>query len=227
MAGPLRADVRKLGEALKGAGIDTRFWSSYGTVGVVGDDGVFDPTSSKAIHIAPDGVWVDVLLQPLQIPVTCRIQLGVGGVAHILAPVRPGSEVLVHLPDGNLMNAPVVAAILNNQGQKIPVGADGKPIFRNDRLFIQCGDDQPVEVHAKKIQFGSQEANENFVLGQKYKTEITKIANALVADVRGSPVGPIAPSPGLIQACNMFIAQLDSQLSTFIFGQFQPPTSGT
>lgn len=227
MSGPLRADVRRLSEALRSDGIDPRHWSSHATVGTTGDDGTFDPGDGKAIHIAPDGVWLDVLLEPRLIPLTVRLALGAGVHAHIQAPVRPGDRVLVLIPDGNYANAPTAVAILNSEGQKIPLGSDGKPVFQNDRLLIQCGGGMPVQVLGAKIVQGDFDANENMVLGQQFKSEATAFANAVIADVRPSPVGPIAPSADLVSKAQLYIQNLDNQLSDFIFGQKSPPSSGT
>lgn len=143
-------DVRRLAEAVKSSGIDTRYWSSHGTVGTTGDDGTFNPNDDLAVHIAADSVWADVLLEPLGQPVTCRVALGVGGKeAVIQAPIHPGDEVLVVIPGGDFTNPPTIVAILNNLGDKIPISSsDSKPIFKNDRLLI-LAKSVPVEVRSE------------------------------------------------------------------------------
>ncbi len=143
------ADMRLFAEALKSMDIDLRHWSSYGTVGTVGEDGDFDPNDEEAVHIAPDGVWVDVLLQPLLIPIPARVQLGVGGSkVSLQVPIEPGDEVLVIMPDGVFANGPVVTAILNSQSAKIPLGGDNKPIFQNDRVLL-FSEDVPIDLRTK------------------------------------------------------------------------------
>lgn len=219
-------DLRKLAEGLKGADIDIRHWVSVGIVGYTEDDGTQNVTDDNCIVVAPDGVWCDVVLWPSKVPVTARVQFGVGGAAHIQAPIHAGDEVAVLIPDGDMMATPVIVAILNSQYDKLPLDAGLAPVFKNDRLLIQCGEGLPVEVHAAKIQFGDEEAAENFVLGQKYKTEANKIMDAIINDFRPSPVGPIGPSPAMIQAAQQFKANVDAQLSDFIFGQKAPPTHG-
>lgn len=219
-------DLRKIGDSLRMAGgLDIRHWVSLGTVGTVDDSGVFDPTDTRAVVIAPDGVYVDVLLMPCMLPVTCRVQFGVGGAAHIQAPIHPGDEVVAVLPDGDAMTAPIVVAVLSSMSAKAPMWTDRKPIARNDRLLVHMGKGQPIEIHAAKVQLGDQTANEPVPLGNTYSTEITVLVDALAADDRPSPLGPIKPSPGLLQAITAFKANLPTQLSDFVFTQKLPPTT--
>jgi hypothetical protein len=220
-------DFRKIGAAISQAGIDPRYWCSHATVCVTNDNGECDFNDLGAIVCAPDGIWVDIILQPLLIPLTARLQLGPASTAHIQAPIQPGDEVLVVFPDGTFMQPPTIVAILNNQGVKIPLGTDKKPVFKNDRLLVQCGKNLPIEVHAHKIQFGDSGAKSPYVLGDVYKSEITLLLNALKLDVRPSPVGPIFPSDQLTKAIDRFLQNLNNQLSDFIFGQKSPPTFGT
>lgn len=216
-------DVRRVAEAIKGAGIDTRHWCSYGTVGTVDDTGEPDYTAANAVIIAPDGVWADVVLQPLGLPVTARVQLGAGGQrSSFQVPIYPGDEVLVHIPDGDFGNPPTITAILNNQGDRVPRAA-GVPIAKNDRVFLWAKD-VPVEINAIKIQLGDETSAEPMVLGDKYKAEITTLLDALKLDIRPSPVGPIAPSSSLLAAVDVFEASLPDQLSDFIFGKKAVPT---
>lgn len=130
-------DTQRLGEAIKGPGLDTRHWVSYGRVAVVGEDGEPDFTDPHAVHIEPAGVTVDVLLMPALVPATCRYSGLQGGPAcTVLSPIHPGDEVLVVLPDGEAANVPVIVAILTSDHSPLPVDQDGKPFFRNDRLSI-------------------------------------------------------------------------------------------
>jgi hypothetical protein len=138
-------DMRRMSEALKGPGIDTRHWVSYGTVAVVGD-GEPDFADPHAVNVSPSGVLVDVLLMPSGIPVTCRYAgIQGGGACTILAPIRPGDEVLVVIPDGEVRAVPVIVAILNAAHTKLPGETDRKPVFRNDRLSVYATD-VPIEI---------------------------------------------------------------------------------
>jgi hypothetical protein len=139
-------DTARIAEAVKAKGIDLRFWSSHGTVGTVGEDGVFDPTDPHAVIVAPEGLLCDVLLEPLNLPITARYA-GMGGRSCVvMAPIRPGDEVLVVIPDGDLANHLAIVAVLNNDEHRIPIDpTDRKPVFRNDRLSIYAVD-VPIEV---------------------------------------------------------------------------------
>lgn len=216
---PTRRDIdhRRVAESLKGPGIDTRFWCSHATVGTMDDQGKFDPTDKRSIIVAPDGVWVDVRLEPSGIPVTARVQLGVGGQAHILAPINPGDEVLVHIPSGNPSNPPTVAAILNNQRFKIPIGKDKKPIFKNDRVLIHVKDKLPIELNAVKIQLGDETAAEPLVLGNQWKELTEKILQQLAIHVHPTAVGPSGPSVEMQQLNTEEKPKLPDRLSDVAF----------
>jgi len=135
-------DLSRFRDAVK----DTRHWVSYGVVGTVNDAGDVDDTDQNAILIAPGGVMVDVVLYPSEEPVTCRYAGISGGPSvTILAPIHPGDEVLVALPDGELGLPPAIVAILNSRAVPLPLEQDGKPVFRNDRLSV-FAQDVPVEV---------------------------------------------------------------------------------
>lgn len=143
------ADVKRLAEALKSAGIDPRHWCSYGTVAVVNDAGVPNVTDPHAIWIGPEGVEVDVLLEPLRIPVTAHYGGIMGGCsATIISPIKPGDQVLVILPEGDLMGPPVISCILHSASCPVPMGPDQKPLFKNDRVMV-FSEDTPIEIRTK------------------------------------------------------------------------------
>jgi len=220
----LGLDWRKVGEGLKASGMDLRHWCSYGTVGVVGDDGKFDPTDMHAVLVAPDGVWVDVRLEPTLIPVTARVQLGVGGTAHIMAPIYAGDEVLVVIPDGDLMNPPVVVAILNSQGAKVPVGKDRKPVFKNDRLLLQVKAGMPVELNGSRINVGDETCTEPWVLGLLWKDYEKRKLQKHAVHVHPSAMGPTGPSQELVQQQTEEDPKLDDILSDVAFSQKKKTT---
>lgn len=133
-------DVAKLRESIKGAGIDTRYWCSYGTVATVGDDGQENFTNPHAVHVAPDGVYCDVVLQPSLMAVTCRYPgMAGGGGIQVISPVHPGDEVLVVLPDGVPSGPPVIVTVLHSQYSQVPLGTDRKPLAQNDRVLVYAG----------------------------------------------------------------------------------------
>ena len=124
-------DVQRLAKALASEGIDTRFWVSAGTVGVLEDDGTFK-TDRDAIFADRKGAVVDVRLEPKGVFVTARWSgLGCGRFGCILIPITPGDEVAVMFPNGKLNSASLsIVAMLSNETAKIP--AD----WNNDRVLF-------------------------------------------------------------------------------------------
>ena len=128
-------DAMALGEATARPGNDLRYWVSYGTVGVAGDDGKLDTKNPNAVWIGPEGVECDVRLEPLCIHVNCQYAGISAGDVTIYPPIKPGDRVLVNLPEG-FAHLPVIVAILHSGSQKQPLGPDRKPIFDNNRLLV-------------------------------------------------------------------------------------------
>jgi hypothetical protein len=212
-----------MSEALKAPGIDPRHWVSYGTVCAIDDAGKPDFADPGCIYIGPEGVEVDVLLEPLGLPVTAHYY-GVQGGCEVsfFTPIRPGDRVVVILPDGEPTLPPVIVAILHSNYCRVPLGTDNKPVFKNDRVLV-WSQTVPVEVNAPIVRTGDETSDEPAVLGNVYSSEITTLLDALKFDNRPSPVGPIAPSPSLVAAIEAFKAALPTQLSDFIFGKKTPP----
>lgn len=143
-------DAQKLAATVAGPGIDTRMWVSYATVGVLDDHGNLDVTDKRAVYIGPEGVEVDVMLDPSRVPVTCKYNGIQGGCsATVLTPIHPGDRVLVHLPGGDANQMPVIASILHSASCKQPLGPDRKPIFQNDRLMVWADEDLPIDIRNK------------------------------------------------------------------------------
>ena len=128
-------DATALAEATARPGNDLRYWVSYGTVGVAGDDGKLDTKNPNAVWIGPEGVECDVRLEPLMIHVCCQYAGISAGDVTIYPPINPGDRVLVNLPEG-FAHLPVIVAILHSASQKQPLGPDRKPIFDNKRLLV-------------------------------------------------------------------------------------------
>ena len=141
--------MRRLSKGLAQPGMDDRYWVSYGTVGVMSEDGEFDPTDPHAIYNGPEGVEVEVLLEPLGIPCVC-VYAGIygGRKCTIFAPIKAGDRVLVGLPGGDPSAVPVIIAVLHNAEDVVPLGEDRKPVFRNDRLFVWI-QDGPIDIRTK------------------------------------------------------------------------------
>lgn len=182
-------DTRRLSEALKSQDIDLRHWVSYGTVGTIDRAGEFDPTDSRAIYNGPEGVEVDVLLEPLGLPALCKYPGMHGGPNVIIAaPIKPGDLVLVGLPDGGALLPPVILAVLNSATRRVPLDANRKPVFKNDRVIIHSN--VPVEVHADKIRLGSDTSAEQLVLGTTFKAWMEDFFAALSRLTVPTAMGP-------------------------------------
>ena len=138
-------DVQKIARSLRGPGNDTRAWFSAGTVGVFSDRGEWlteGEAARDAIAVERDGAVVDVRLEPSGEFVTARYHgVQAGRWAVILAPIAPGDEVLVAIPDGDLNSAAIaIVGVAANRTALIP--AD----WNNDRLLI---DGLAVPVHIR------------------------------------------------------------------------------
>lgn len=129
-------DVKRLSRALASQGVDLRHWVSYGTVAsVAGDDGKANYEDPNAIVITPAGVEIDVILEPSGYPVTCKYGMQAGRV-YWGSPVRPGDQVLVSLPEGDVSMVPVAVKIVSGSSDPMPTEQDGTPVFKNDRALI-------------------------------------------------------------------------------------------
>ena len=126
-------DVSALREGIASPGMDTRYWCSRGTVGTIDDQGEFHPDDPHAIWIGPEGVECDVKLEPLEQMVTALWSKGDAESSDI-SPIRPGDQVLVECPGGDLMT-PVITHILHSRSAKQPMAA-GVPIFDNKRRLV-------------------------------------------------------------------------------------------
>jgi len=128
-------DSENFRKAARSVGADLRYWCSNGTVATVDTEtGEFNPNDKAAVWNASDGVDVDVKLEPLMIPVTCRYAGIQAGDVTILAPIRPGDIVKCDFPDGDLTGG-IITNILHSRSNRQPTDS-GKPIFGNDRLLI-------------------------------------------------------------------------------------------
>ena len=142
----IRRDIsaKLLGQAVAAPGLDQRYWCSLGTVCTVDPEtGKKDPTDSLAIYNDSAGVDVDVELEPLGQPVTCKYAGVQAGEVTVCAPIRPGDIVLVECPDGDLYT-PVITKILHSRSHRQPTD-QGRPIFDNNRLLIHAAS-VPIDI---------------------------------------------------------------------------------
>lgn len=213
-------DAGRLSKVVAAPGIDPRHWVSYGTVGTVDDKGVINYDDTHAIYIGPEGVEVDVILEPSMLPVTCHYAGLYGGQAvTIMAPIKPGDRVLVTLPEGDFSGPPVIVAVLHSAATPVPLNATQHPVFQNDRTMIYSKS-VPVQVFADKIQLGDDTATEPFVLGNLWKTAMETILQALITHTHTSGVGPTGPPmPPEVVTLVQEKTALVTKLSTVTFGK--------
>lgn len=137
-------DVQRIAEALKGKGIDTRTWLKSATVGVWTDGGQFVTTDPDGIYADRLGAVVDVRIEPEGLYGTARWNgVGVGQFGSILYPIRPGEEVVVGIPDGELGSDLIILASQSNRVAQIP--AD----WQNDRVLFDMR--VPFEIRGPNV----------------------------------------------------------------------------
>lgn len=190
-------DFRRMGKATQQQGNDLRHWLSYATVAAIDDDGTPNVSDPNAVVVTPGGVAVDVVLEPSGYPTPALYGVAAGSV-HINTPIRPGDLVIVGLPDGDASMIPQVLCIVNSNSSRMPVGDDGLPIFRNDRLMIHAGAGIPIEIRTANgtmvritddlVEIGGQGVTEQAVLGTSQRQ-----AEATL----NSEIPPPAPNAGL------------------------------
>ena len=115
-----------------------------GTVATLDDEtGDWDFKDKRAVVNGPEGVEVDVRLEPLDQLVSCKYAGIQAGEVTIFAPIRPGDIVKCDFPDGDLTGG-IITNILHSRSNRQPTDS-GKPIFGNDRLLI-CAKSVPIDI---------------------------------------------------------------------------------
>ena len=184
----IRRDIsaKLLGQAISAPGLDQRYWCSLATVCTVDPEtGEKNVTDNHAIYNDSAGVDVDVELEPLGQPCTCKYAGESAGDVQVSTPIRPGDIVLVEMPDGDL-TTPVITKILHSRSKRQPTDG-GKPIFDNNRMLI----------HAKTVPIDIRTAGgARVVLDQDAKitvtaSEITGTADKVTVGKDGATVTAI------------------------------------
>jgi hypothetical protein len=234
-------DVAALRESIASPGMDGRYWCSRGTVGTVDDQGEENFADPLSVWIGPEGVECDVILQPLGIRVTAL--WGEGGDVSDISPIRPGDQVLVEFPDGNLMGGRITG-IIHSRSAKQPMKS-GTPIFDNQRRLIYARSvpidirastkaqvlmeqDGTVTAAANRINLGNHDVTEQVVLGTSYRQAENQMLDSLqqgLSAMQAGAVGPLAVfQPGLA-ACVAALAAFkasasrDDFLSTTVYAK--------
>ena len=216
-------DTAAIREGIASPGLDTRYWVSRGTIGVMRDDGTFDPTDPHAVWIGPEGVECDVKLEPLEQMVTAVWSKGSAECSDI-SPINPGDQVVVECPGGDL-TTPVIIALIHSRGAKQPMTA-GVPIFDNKRrliyqkttdLDIRCASGQasiaagPTSVWVKQseVDLGASGASHPVPQGDTQQSALNTLAQALstyATAIQGIADPSNTATPVLVQAIAQFIA---------------------
>lgn len=187
-------DPTRVARAIAAPDLDLRYWVSYGTVCTLNDDGSFNFEDGQAVFTSADGCFVDVLLHPAMQHVTARYAGVQGGAAGtIYTPIRPGDEVLVEIPGGDLRLPPVITRIMTAEHSRLPLGQDRKPRWQNDRILIhaatvpieirsenggtsvQVNPDGKVIITASNVFIGGEDASAPIPLGDKLQTLLDAI----------------------------------------------------
>ena len=192
-------DAENFRKAARSVGADLRYWVSMGTVATVDTEtGEWDPTDGAAIWNASDGIDVDVRLEPLDIPVTCRYAGISAGDVTIFTPIRPGYLVKVEFPDGDLTGG-VISAIIQSRSNRQPTDG-GKPIFGNDRVLIHAAS-VPVDIRtaggaqvlldqqgnatvtAKTVKLGDSQASQHVMHAELFTADLTSALSDILSDL--------------------------------------------
>lgn len=143
-------DVHRAGEALKQPGIDTRYWVADCTVGLYDDAGEFRTDDKEAIWCDADGCLVSFRIDSTGDFGTARYEgISCGRFGFALIPIRPGDEIVVVFPGGNL-NSPAnhVIGMKSNRTAQIPTD------WNNDRVLFDFN--VPFEIRAPAVSVTSQ-----------------------------------------------------------------------
>lgn len=214
-------------------GNDLRHWLSYATVATAnGDDGTMNVTDPDAILVTPAGVEVDIVLEPHGYPCTARFGVAAGSCA-INTPIRPGDQVIVGIPDGDVSMVPQILCVITGSSDPMPVGDDGLPIFRNDRLMIHAGAGIPIEIRTANgtmvritddlVEVGGQGVTEQAILGTTYRAaQKTLDADPLAGlitwfdQLQAAASGPLAPLKPMFIGIKAALQNFENQADGFL-----------
>lgn len=137
-----------MAQALAFPGSDTRQWVSYGWVAPDGPDARSVRFKDETGAIIPEGPLITVILQPSNIPVTCRVASGVSGENESeWHPFLERDEVIVAITSGDEREGPVIIGRLYNSLDKWPTNVAGMDTTNNTLAFkrmrtpyaLECG----------------------------------------------------------------------------------------
>lgn len=124
-------DLQVFADALKGPGMDTRDWISFGTVVSEAES----PDNNPVVFDA-QGPLVLVKLQPTGVKVVCRVASTAAGQGEgEWHPFVEHDEVIVAIPEGDLHAGPTIIGRLNNEIDAFPKVIAGQDATKNNFTF--------------------------------------------------------------------------------------------
>ncbi len=208
-------DVSRIREAVKGAGIDPRTWTTAARV----SDVFWDESLGWVVEATPYGSDLE------GVTLTCRQASSLSGVdAGEYLPMVKGAEVLIALPAASTDDLePMVIAGLTNEEDKAPTEINGLPIdgdaeSSSDSKVSPFDTEIKVSPSSRREQYagkhvvqakqhvvkatdaengvllGSENAAKSFLLGEDLVQQLITVVDALAAFVQtgsngGGPVG--------------------------------------
>jgi len=129
-------DIASFRDLFAGPGNDTRSWVEYGQVQPDSGDSHSVRFNDEDGNPLPQGVMVDVKLQPSGIVLPCRVGGNVAGTGEAeYSPFGPGDEVLVLIPGGDERNGAVIISRLTNTYDTFPRQVAGMDVTQNNFTF--------------------------------------------------------------------------------------------
>lgn len=129
-------DHASMGQAFAAPGMDPRTWISYAIVDVPGEE----QGDSQTVEFDKDDgqLYVNITLKPMDVPLRARLGMQSAGSGEaIYFPFCGGEEVLVAIPEGNMMAGAVILCRLNNAYDGFPFDSvgGGDPTKNSTAIF--------------------------------------------------------------------------------------------
>jgi len=122
---------------MKAAFRDSRMWCSVGVVSKPDDGG-------PHFEITDTDVLVEVVLQPSQVPATCRLSAALWRVPDL------GDEVVVIIPEGKIDFMPTISDVLSNGSVPTAQGpAAGRIVITRGEVLVHDGNGGAVSLALK------------------------------------------------------------------------------
>lgn len=171
-------DISRLGAAIARPGIDTRVWVSLAVA--LGES-----------HVDPDyGVFVDVQLLPSGEKYTARVSSEYAGNGFgFYAKIHEKDDLIVSSPSGNPANGLVVSGRFWSAQDKPPQQAidDADEVMliveKGKKLRLTVSGDGVAILEGPKVRLGSEDADENLILGKTFRQNQKTMDTDLYSDL--------------------------------------------